>query len=591
MASTASSIKPDTTSWPDLEFGSMPPTESGGRPGKAQKGDLPDHPPSSAAKPKTGSAKRQNSSHSDVSRLLLTLHSRLQQTEARLALNAPLLDPKHGMNIEPAPNAVDFASFDFMDIQQQQQPPPPQQKSSQAPSSQPLTQPDLGYLDNFNLDYPMWQADMDACHFAYFDIAHYAVPIINQEKFLTSLNQPNIPPHVASLSYAIASLGASLMDGYAHVKDKCYQIARKNFEACEREEDGANLMTIEALQACILVTYYELRGKGFARAWMTLGRAIRLAQMMGLDRMDAPEASVAGTLKFQQTLAPAQSPLELEERRKAFWVLFIHDTYASVRSGTPVAIDESKITTALPAPHGSPEVNYPPMPVLENASILYGTDYISSFTGIVLMVSLCRRCLNHTKLSLESESSTTSPAYSFWEHHYEIDKDLKNCIEAVIGKMDGQALLNDDFALGLDMNFCAIDIFLHEAAIFRAGKDGLPEVLMTESNSRCSKAAMRIVDGVSLSQTLAEPKKALFKQMNIFAMWPVCMAMQVLNRQLSATNDNAELGHVVGMLRILVAAIEDLEDVSGHWIGSISHILKRLEDIDSNSMRSNKDDV
>ncbi|KAL8959687.1 MAG: hypothetical protein Q9193_003485 [Seirophora villosa] len=661
----------------------MPPAESGGRPGKADKGDVPDRPPSSAAKPKTGSAKRlacdncrerkvrcnreqpvcgrcarlghncqyttparQNSSHSDVSRLLLTLHSRLQQTEARLALNAPLLDPKHGMNVEPTPNAVDFASFDFMDIQQQQQqqPPPPQQKSSQVPTSQPLTQPDLGYLDNFNLDDPMWQADMDAwgsmglendtsmnldpssfmfdpppvalspissgntsisgasdeeiplqtlkiLHFAYFDIAHYAVPIINQEKFLTSLNQPNIPPHVASLSYAIASLGASLMDGYAHVKDKCYQIARKNFEACEREEDGANLMTIEALQACILVTYYELRGKGFARAWMTLGRAIRLAQMMGLDRMDAPEASVAGTLRFQQTLAPAQSPLELEERRKAFWVLFIHDTYASVRSGTPVTIDESKVTTALPAPHGSPEVNYPPMPVLENASSLYGTDYISSFTGIVLMVSLCRRCLNHTKVSLESESSTTSPAYSFWEHHYEIDKDLKNCIDAVIGKMDGQALLNDDFALGLDMNFCAIDIFLHEAAIFRAGKDGLPEVLMTESNSRCSKAAMRIVDGVSLSQTLAEPKKALFKQMNIFAMWPVCMAMQVLNRQLSTTNDNAELGHLVGMLRTLVAAIEDLEDVSGHWIGSISHILKRLEDIDSNSMRSNKGDV
>lgn len=179
----------------------MPPAESGCRPAEAEKRDLPDHPPSSAAKPKTGSAKRlacdncrerkvrcnreqpvcgrcarlghncqyttparQNSSHSDVSRLLLTLHSRLQQTEARLALNAPLLDPKHGMNIEPAPNAVDFASFDFMDIQQQQQqqPPPPQQKSSQAPSSQPLTQPDLGYLDNFNLDDPMWQADMDA---------------------------------------------------------------------------------------------------------------------------------------------------------------------------------------------------------------------------------------------------------------------------------------------------------------------------------------------------------------------------------------------------------------------------------------------
>ncbi|KAL8973220.1 MAG: hypothetical protein Q9197_002446 [Variospora fuerteventurae] len=473
-----------------------------------------------------------------------------------------------------------------MDMQQQQQPPPPQHPSSQLPSSQPVAQPDFGDLDNSSIDEQTLQVDMDACCCAYFDIAHYAMPILNQDKFLAALAQSYMPPHVASLSYAVASLAASLMDGYAHVKDKCYQIARKSFETCEREEDGANLMTIEALQACILITFYELRGKGFARAWMTLGRAIRLAQMMGLDRMDAPEPSVTGTLKFQQTLPPAQSQLDLEERRKAFWVLFIVDTYASVRTGTPVAIDQSKITTVLPSDPKAPETNLPPMPQLQNASMLYEAGYISSFTGLVLMVSLCRRCLNHSKLSLESESNTTAPGYCFWEQHYDIDKDLKNCTDAVIGKMDAQALLEDDFALALDMNLHAIDIFLHEAAIFRAGKDGLPHGLMTESSSRCSQAAMRIVNGVSLSQTLAEPKKALFKLKNIFAMWPVCMAMQVVDRQLSATNDNAELGHIVSMLRTLVAAIEDLEDVGGHWIGSISHILKRLEDIDPNSMRT-----
>lgn len=308
--------------------------------------------------------------------------------------------------------------------------------------------------------------------------------------------------------------------------------------------------------------------------------------MMGLDRMDAPEPSVTGALKFQQTLPPAQSQLDLEERRKAFWVLFIIDTYASVRTGTPVAIDQSKITTVLPSNPKAPETNLSHMPQLQNVSMLYEAGYISSFTGLVLMASLCRRCLNHSKLSLESELNTTGPGYCFWEQHYDIDKDLKNCTDAVIGKMDAQALLEDDFALALDMNLRAIDIFLHEAAISRAGKDGLPHLLMTESNSRCSQAAMRIVNGVSLSQTLAEPKKALFKLKNIFALWPVCMAMQVLDRQLSATNDNAELGHIVGMLRTLVAAIEDLEDVSGHWIGSISHILKRLEDIDPNSMRT-----
>lgn len=307
---------------------------------------------------------------------------------------------------------------------------------------------------------------------------------------------------------------------------------------------------------------------------------------MGLDRMDAPHPDIDGTPKFQQTLPPAQSQLELEERRKAFWVLFIIDAHASVRSGTAVAIDGSKVTTALPSPHNSPEANQPPMPPLENARMLYGTDYLPTFTGLVLMVSLYRRCLNHTRPSREAESTAAGPGYSFWEHHYDLDRDLKACTDAINGSMDRQARLNDEFALGLDMNLRAIDISLHEAAIVKADKDGLPKTLVTESNSRCSQAAIRIVEGISLSQTLAQPKKALFRQLNTFHMWPLCMAMQVLNRQLSACNDNAELGHCLGMLRILATAIEDLDDMSGHWVDSISHIIKRLEELDSTSVKA-----
>lgn len=98
------------------------------------------------------------------------------------------------------------------------------------------------------------------------------MPIVIQEKFSSEMSKPIRSPQVTSLSYAMATLGASLMDGYTHIKDKCYQLSREYFEVCEREEDGANLMSIEALQACILITCSELKGKGFARAWMTLGK-------------------------------------------------------------------------------------------------------------------------------------------------------------------------------------------------------------------------------------------------------------------------------------------------------------------------------
>ena len=196
---------------------------------------------------------------------------------------------------------------------------------------------------------------------------------------------------------------------------------------------------------------------------------------MGLDRMDSTDPRANGTLNFQQTLPPAQSHLELEERRKAFWVLFIFDAYASVRYGTTAAIDGSKVTTALPSSQSIPEPNQPQMPSLDKAQTLYGTGLISSFTGLVLMVSLYHRCLCHVKSSVES-NSTGGSGYGFWEHHYGIDKDLKSCSDALIGTMDVQELLDDEFALALNLNLCAIDICLHEAAIVKADKKNCPKL-------------------------------------------------------------------------------------------------------------------
>jgi hypothetical protein len=311
----------------------------------------------------------------------------------------------------------------------------------------------------------------------------------------------------------------------------------------------------------------------------SLGRAIRLAQMMGLDRMDSTGARANGTLQFQQTLPPAQSEDELEQRRKTFWVLFIMDAYASVRSGSAVAIDGSKVTTSLPTSPTATQSECVPMPSLGHASRVYGTGEVPSFTGLVLMVQLYRRCLGHIRASVESDLAPSS-VYSFWEHHYTIDKDLQSCSNTLLGKLDAQALLDDDFALALNLNLCAIDICLHEAAILRAQQDSLPLTLVMECKSRCYQAAARIAEGISLSQKLVQPKRTLFKQMNIYCMWPVCMAIQVLDRQLPGVSSSDCTQQTMGLLKLLVAGIRDMEDTSGHWLPSIEQIAKRVDEMD-----------
>lgn len=94
---------------------------------------------------------KQHPSQMDVSKLLLTLHSRLEQTEARLAMNAPPLDLNLGMIWDPIPSNVDFQSVNFMDMQQ-----PPQQVPPQ-----PVASPDMAYLDNLDIDQQTLQSDND----------------------------------------------------------------------------------------------------------------------------------------------------------------------------------------------------------------------------------------------------------------------------------------------------------------------------------------------------------------------------------------------------------------------------------------------
>ncbi|KAK5063225.1 hypothetical protein LTR16_010266, partial [Cryomyces antarcticus] len=64
------------------------------------------------------------------------------------------------------------------------------------------------------------------------------------------------------------------------------------------------------------------------------GRAVRLAQMMGLHRLDGVGLDV------KQCLPPPRDWTEREERRRTFWMCFCEDRYASIGTGWPMSIEE-----------------------------------------------------------------------------------------------------------------------------------------------------------------------------------------------------------------------------------------------------------
>src|SRR5207248_11791651 len=92
----------------------------------------------------------------------------------------------------------------------------------------------------------------------------------------------------------------------------------------------------------VLLACYEFKMLYFPRAWISTGKGVRLAQMMGLNRLDG-----AG-LDVKQCLPPPKDWTEREERRRTFWMAFCEDRYASIGTGWPMTIDERDVRATPP---------------------------------------------------------------------------------------------------------------------------------------------------------------------------------------------------------------------------------------------------
>ena len=163
------------------------------------------------------------------------------------------------------------------------------------------------------------------------------MPVLHKGRYLASLNMaPSLRPPVA-LRYAIWTMAASVSDEHSGLQTHFYRRARKYLEDMEMKGHGEGIITVATPQAWLLVTTYEFKLMYFPRAWMSTGRAVRLAQMMGLHRLDG-----AG-LEVKQCLPAPKDWIEREERRRTFWAVFCLDRYASIGTGWPMSIEEKDV--------------------------------------------------------------------------------------------------------------------------------------------------------------------------------------------------------------------------------------------------------
>ena len=166
----------------------------------------------------------------------------------------------------------------------------------------------------------------------YFDRVHSFAPILHQRRYYSWGQELAKTGSRKSLQYAMWSLAASVSAQFQDVGDSLYWDTRRILDTLEMEDTNVELIDIEQVQAYILLAIYEFMRSDYRRGWMSAGRAFRLIQLMRLHEIDVPSC------------IPLQVDwVEIEEKRRTFWMAYSLDRFVSIQNGWPLTLSEQVV--------------------------------------------------------------------------------------------------------------------------------------------------------------------------------------------------------------------------------------------------------
>ncbi|EAW10646.1 putative C6 transcription factor Prf [Aspergillus clavatus NRRL 1] len=470
----------------------------------------------------------------------------VKQLEARLAQVENLLRTQEPNTTQPpethtdVPSSIDNEMTIIPDIpslanEMSNSLSPPQPIIDHQASSQLYLPSDLNTASSFGwdmlslgLEEPLPTQDViDELNQIYFEKVHPSLSLLHRPRHLAAMNLAyNIRPPVC-LQYITWCHAASVSDKYSNLHGLFYQRARKYTELDEMKGLGESIVSLAHCQTWILISAYEFKMMYFPRAWLSSGKATRLALMMGLNRLDGLGPEV------KQSLPPARDWTEKEERRRTFWMAFCVDRYASAGTGWPVVIDERDILTNLPASETS-FVKSKPERTLRLSSVILGEGIptLSPLASVALLACMFGRNLTHLHRP-DPQDNDHDLNGEFWKRHRGLDNILLHFALTMPSHLRLPAGISDPNVIFTNMAIHTSTICLHQAAIFKAEKNKMPSQIITESKRRCIVAADQIS---SIMKMISHTDLTL---MNPFMSFCVYVAARVFVQYLQSRPDDS----------------------------------------------------
>lgn len=172
----------------------------------------------------------------------------------------------------------------------------------------------------------------------YFENVHLWLPIVSKKRMQLTLENPSLDVP-ADLALLLLTMKLIIHGNHASPQDAqspLYWLTK--FQLTIVESGG--LITLQLLQAILLITAYELGHAVYPAAYLSSGHAVRLGTLMGLhDRQNAP-----------QILRKSGAWAEVEEIKRCWWAALLFDRYVHLGSeGRQLCTDDPPPQTVLPA--------------------------------------------------------------------------------------------------------------------------------------------------------------------------------------------------------------------------------------------------
>ncbi|KAG0755464.1 hypothetical protein G6F62_008686 [Rhizopus arrhizus] len=321
---------------------------------------------------------------------------------------------------------------------------------------------------------PLGSTNKKVCDL-YFTHIHKFLPIVNKTRFEAhDLKQNNI---LAQAVLAVAFRFASRhfpkrfkkSDVFADTYFRKVMLRlQDSYRACLRHVQAALLMTL----------YLDMDETDVeSMQWLVLGKAIRMAQDIGLHRSCS-----------KWNLPPS----EIETRHRVFYACYVLDRLMGARAGKPLTILDRDFDTDFPVPH---EVYDDQRPI--------GPSVYHSFIALIKLSEILGRILKalyapnskHSNSNANLDDPTILAVF---------DRRLKNWKTQSLNETPGGSAMSQAERVNLLLFYYTVMLLLHRPFIESSSTQY--DALATESRQACENAAYNIMVIIKQKQSfMADP--------------------------------------------------------------------------------------